>query len=1552
MATPDVGKTIGRVSIKVLPDTKDFRRKLEEDLRKKRVQGIPIEFDKAKVDREKIRGDIERQMRGLGTARTEVDVVPHVDDVNINKTKVRKSIHDQLNQMGIKLDVYPHVKNGLEFRREVERALHNLDDTKFDVILKVKDQEFDVKPKLDKNALDKVRNELYAMFGDDENGKRVVEFATKLDEKSKLEFEHSMNKLVNKYDGKGLSINAQMNLLMARARLTTFLRTRDMTIWVNISKKSLALARAEMLKFAAAASGTRLLGDWIDDITSAFKNLDRNAPMIIGVTSIVGSAIAGIAAAGAGLISVGGDIAKIGPALLVIPGIAMNAVSSLVVIGVALKSAGDELSSLTDHMNVLGNNIRYNFWDQAREPIIRLVNDLFPQLQNVMRETARATGGFAAEMANALNRHLGNGRLEGIFEGIVESWDILADGADGFAGALVNLSEIGARYMPGLAQWFVDLADDFDAWLTKVSTSDQLDTWISNAVDEMGYLWDAAKNAWGVIEGLYDAANKAGATGLKGLADVLGDWNDVVNSVPFQDGLSAIFTGSMGAMGAFADAIKAIGDLIGKNADSFEKLLESAGGFAGGLIEAIADALNSPTVIAGMDAFSEGLTEGIEKISPLLTPLADTFGDFLSLLGNVASDLLPSVIEALGNLTPVLDAIIKPIQDALPELGTALVEITESLGPAVADLAGALSEAAISAIQLLADAIIALEPAITPLVDILAQVVDRLATYFGGNDALDGPEGLQFNTPGFKDQIEYGKVYVEFDDDMKKILDQGISVDMVADVEQFIRSFNISGDKAKSLRDAIYTPDTKDEFQDAAEELSGLFLDEYSSVLDLEGADAANSLLLSIQESDLPQKLKDQIFSDLQGAGNDTSIVEKEAIDRQIGELIHLFEVGGLDAAQAYWDNMDPSERAGEWGQYMYDALVDQGIYLETEFGSQGEKMVGLFGEKAEGAIVPALSKVGSTAQTAIAQAFEGVTLATGETGLAAAEALGEGLSSGTPGVQEAIAALKQAGLVDPMADLETLMAEPAGGVILGLISGLESGTVGVTDATGQMVQAGIVDQFNLLSSVMPGVGADTIVGLIDGMNGQSGALSGASEGLKQSGIADQFTAMSQLLPNAGAETILGLIEGITSQGGVLGSTAEEIKRSGILDKFVDASGMLTDEGRAIVGGLSSGITDGRGLVDGVIGSLRQNGIIDRFADASYLLPEKGKQIAAGLAAGIDGSRSFVSGVVDLFRHDGVESPFDGIEDRFGDIGGRLSGRLASSIEGGRSGVYNASASLRADGVMDAFSGIDHRFGDIGSSIGTWLGVSISNARWDVRGHADALRSDGVMDAFSGIDQRFGDIARSIGEWLGSTLRNQTGTVLSGARDLRANGVMDAFGGIDSRFGEIGSSMSGALSAALRGGAYDASMGAKALSDGALSGLSGLVSAAGSIGEQIFGKISYWVGQAKSFFSGLTSAQSSVQSSINSMQKTALVVSGPQFQVQSLSASVSDQADAFTMSAQSNIAATAAYRPSFSALSIPDVLPPANVNVTMPLLPGETPGEQRDNVVRELRRVL
>lgn len=528
-----------------------------------------------------------------------------------------------------------------------------------------------------------------------------------------------------------LDVFVNPNTAYANARFRWLSRPRQVEFIPNVNQGAWAKAATQL----AALSGLRLSWRWIDELTENIANLDRSLPRlgvgITGITTLVSSLIATVG----GLVGILAGLSSILPAFLVVPGAIMQAVAGITVLIVALRKAGTQLAPLSDSMNELAGIMQGAFWAEARQPIIDLITNLMPQMRAAFHDAASGMGVFTSALARAFAQETSGGRFSAILAGLGDTFRVLATGAEGFAGAIVSLGQIAAQYMPRLAQWFVDLADRFDAWLKATAEDGRMTQWIDGAIEGLHQLWDITVATVDIFRGLWDAAERAGGGGLAGFRDAMQRIADIVNSPGFQITAESFFRGAGEAMRGLQPALSAIGDLFRDLRAPIEYFIGTAGQTFGLLIKEIADALNTPEMGAALAAFVDGFKKGIEGLAPYLPSIVDGFaklatfaGELAAAIGPVLGAALATFAELLGKVLdkigPELPALTQAIVDAIVELTPKLLELADKVLPLLPDLLAAIVELLPQLVDLFTRA----WPAISTAVDILVDFVELALT--------------------------------------------------------------------------------------------------------------------------------------------------------------------------------------------------------------------------------------------------------------------------------------------------------------------------------------------------------------------------------------------------------------------------------------------------------------------------------------------------------------------------------------------------------------------------------------------------------------------------------------------------------------------------------------------------------------------------------------------------------------------------------------------------------------------------------------------------------
>ncbi|BDI23536.1 hypothetical protein [Herbiconiux sp. L3-i23] len=541
----------------------------------------------------------------------------------------------------------------------------------------------------------------------------------------------TLNRLVKDYAGKKVELNAGVDTGVASARIAAVARPRVVPLNVEVAKASLARAGTVL----ASLSGARLAGDAVQRLSSSLQNLDRSLPRLaaagLGIASLVSVLLSSIG----GLLTVGAGLASIAGAALALPGILAGAAVGATVFAVALAGAKDQLSDLAPAFEGLKNLIQENFWSEARQPILDLVNGLLPQLEAGLGRTASALGVWTTSLSSGFQQAFGGGVLERMIDRLNESILIASGGTAAFAGSIGILGSVGSSYLPRLAAWARDLAIGFENWLAILDDQGRLTGFIDAGIIALGQLGAVLANTGSILQGLFVAADAAGGGGLASLAAVLGEVAEIVNGPAFQGTLTTLFAGAAAGAAGLAAALGPIGQLIGALAPTLSSALAGFGqlaGLLGGLLGGqLAAALSSPAFTSGFGVFLGGLQAGIQALLPALPSLAGLLGSVAQFAGVLAATLGPVLGSVITALAPIVGELLTALQPLLPVLGDGLLTLVQAIAPLLAGLApifGILVSAVVGLIGPLVGLVTPLLELLMPLVQLILPLLANLLT--------------------------------------------------------------------------------------------------------------------------------------------------------------------------------------------------------------------------------------------------------------------------------------------------------------------------------------------------------------------------------------------------------------------------------------------------------------------------------------------------------------------------------------------------------------------------------------------------------------------------------------------------------------------------------------------------------------------------------------------------------------------------------------------------------------------------------------------------------
>ncbi|MGW6600608.1 phage tail protein [Streptomyces sp. NPDC055036] len=678
------GQVIGRISVRVFPDTDKFRTTLEKQLDRieKSVRPVAVQ---ARLDMTGFQRQMIQQIR-------EINRVNRTSDAR--KIRFRSMLStDGMNQ---------EIKKAL-------RAYQAKADAGDRVQFKTELTAGDIKVKISDRSLDDMTDQLKDWRDRNSPLKITIE----------------------------PDISAAGSALTS-ARLAILTRPRTVSIIPQLNNAAVAKVATAL----AALSGIRVLNKLFTRFSDILKNLDKSVPIIGSIaTAIAGLAAWGIAAT-SNLAALSASLAQIGAVALTLPGILGGFAVGLGVTIAAFKDFNSVLPQVKQQLAELQDQISLNFWARAREPIAELADVLLPRFAQGFRETAAASGEFFGSFASQLTAALNPEVVDTMFGYLNASIAQATAGTGVFASIIAQLGEVGTSYLPNLAGWFVAITAQFDEWLKKkgqLGLQQEIDAGITSLKDLGGVLYETG----GILAGLSRAATEAGGSTLGMLRDTLASIHQTVDSPGFQAGMVDVFEAAHLAMSNLAaQAGPAVKNLFTELGQLLTTILPQAGTIIGTVMGAIADALSQPAVTEGVKAVFTGLLQAVQSLAPAMAPLGLALGALMQVVAAmlpafaalVASAVIP-LANAFAELAPKVIPIVELLAGSLTAAFTQLAPVIEQLVPVVGQMLGAafsfLGATLPTIAQIFTQILAAVMPLAQVLLSALAPILPILAAALG-----------------------------------------------------------------------------------------------------------------------------------------------------------------------------------------------------------------------------------------------------------------------------------------------------------------------------------------------------------------------------------------------------------------------------------------------------------------------------------------------------------------------------------------------------------------------------------------------------------------------------------------------------------------------------------------------------------------------------------------------------------------------------------------------------------------------------------------------------
>lgn len=426
------------------------------------------------------------------------------------------------------------------------------------------------------------------------------------------------------------------------------------------------------------------------------------APIIVGLTSQITTAVVGLGEALGGLGIVG---AGIGATLL--PNM------------VALKFAMKGLD--TDTKKALSKNFKEAAGDLAKFPDI-LRSTLIPRLLDAVRITrqlspeisafGRRTGEVAGDLAKNFAAVLGDNRksIDTILTGSTETLKRLGQAAtslvDPLIDALAAMQPLINRAVNSIASTIERLATRLDSAVTSGRFLDTLERWYESGLT----LLQGFKNLGVVVKNFFGVANNSQGNFVKTFEKFTGKWADWTESIEGKNTLRTMFAE---AKPVVEEVWKLLGDVVGLFTESFTGDTGDLVGFIRmirtdfvPMVEDLQDMVRDSGIQDALydlaDAFVDLVKAGgggvfagfvttlgnlVEILADLLNVFGPVLGPFLAFVGGVKALSLISGkgFSLIGSLPGLLGGLVSPAssaQSAVKDLNDEMQNLGDAAGGA------------------------------------------------------------------------------------------------------------------------------------------------------------------------------------------------------------------------------------------------------------------------------------------------------------------------------------------------------------------------------------------------------------------------------------------------------------------------------------------------------------------------------------------------------------------------------------------------------------------------------------------------------------------------------------------------------------------------------------------------------------------------------------------------------------------------------------------------------------------------------------------------------
>lgn len=407
-----------------------------------------------------------------------------------------------------------------------------------------------------------------------------------------------------------------------------------------------------------------------------------------------------------------------------------------------------ELAGMKSEFRALQIKVQQELFRGLDDSVQALAKNGLPAVRRGLTDAAKTLNDMGQGAAKAATELADNGMLGQALRSSNKSLRSLVDIPGQAVSAFGALAVAAGPSLERIATAVAGVADRASKSLSKAFVSGDLEDAIDAAVDVIVQLGRVAKNVFGTLSNIMNAASSDGSGLFDTLETITGALKDATGTKEFQAAIGAL-SDTFGEIAKVAaplliQAIKILGPVIEELAGPAQKLIDVLGEQFGRILTELGPVLLSLAgavgdIVIALLPFVELAGDLIVAILPALVPLFQTLSDQAVLLAPLIKELAENfgdqLVPILESLTPILEEILPQFVKFAEEIIPVLLETLEELSPSLADLAQSFADLLVAAAPLLAKFIefeaFLLEKLLPILAPIAAEIMDKLVWALG-----------------------------------------------------------------------------------------------------------------------------------------------------------------------------------------------------------------------------------------------------------------------------------------------------------------------------------------------------------------------------------------------------------------------------------------------------------------------------------------------------------------------------------------------------------------------------------------------------------------------------------------------------------------------------------------------------------------------------------------------------------------------------------------------------------------------------------------------------